>query len=483
MTTEEFWKIYISKEGILKDFDIIYDFFSADLPDDFTENYDVGEVILEVRGHNETAKNFDRVLNFTELLQTKHPELYSEHFQYFDDFLVDYHCFHQNIKEAENAFVNFQNHPEQDFDKLVIVFKKLLFYQCRDLLDKTIINIYDAIKNSSKLIEGAEFGIAVCKYYINLEYYYNKIDEQNEFAKHKFNESLIPFDFNHSDDVLLAIEKGFKHCDFSNDTLIDSQQENEYILTIQSQFLIEMRNKKFPFTLSGRLWDKMLDFWEDQKQKKKQKPDDYFFINTIPFEKFLSKLSGDFFLDNKSEMIAVLWGSVYIYDFLHLKGLINQETYNSFKESSKILKGKVIGQFTSDLWNSNFIHTWIKPDSISDIEFKEEDTIFRKSISLKPIPFTRLRSEIADELKNIGELSEFIIQGGKNDNTNSNSLFDKLFDSMQDTTKSKKNNIDKYTDTDVFQKIKPITNVKKVGRNDICSCGSGKKYKKCCENK
>ena len=26
----------------------------------------------------------------------------------------------------------------------------------------------------------------------------------------------------------------------------------------------------------------------------------------------------------------------------------------------------------------------------------------------------------------------------------------------------------------------PMVNVKKIGRNDPCSCGSGKKYKKCC---
>jgi uncharacterized protein YecA (UPF0149 family) len=26
----------------------------------------------------------------------------------------------------------------------------------------------------------------------------------------------------------------------------------------------------------------------------------------------------------------------------------------------------------------------------------------------------------------------------------------------------------------------PVTKVKKVGRNDPCPCGSGKKYKKCC---
>jgi preprotein translocase subunit SecA len=27
---------------------------------------------------------------------------------------------------------------------------------------------------------------------------------------------------------------------------------------------------------------------------------------------------------------------------------------------------------------------------------------------------------------------------------------------------------------------KPVTNDKKVGRNDSCPCGSGRKYKNCC---
>jgi preprotein translocase subunit SecA len=30
---------------------------------------------------------------------------------------------------------------------------------------------------------------------------------------------------------------------------------------------------------------------------------------------------------------------------------------------------------------------------------------------------------------------------------------------------------------------KPLTREQKVGRNEPCPCGSGKKYKKCCANK
>ena len=30
------------------------------------------------------------------------------------------------------------------------------------------------------------------------------------------------------------------------------------------------------------------------------------------------------------------------------------------------------------------------------------------------------------------------------------------------------------------EKQMPVVNEKKIGRNELCPCGSGKKYKKCC---
>ena len=54
MTAEEFWKKY-TKENILDIFDITCDFFSKELPADFIQNYDVGEVIVETKGHNQKA--------------------------------------------------------------------------------------------------------------------------------------------------------------------------------------------------------------------------------------------------------------------------------------------------------------------------------------------------------------------------------------------------------------------------------------------
>jgi hypothetical protein len=451
MQAEKFWNIYIETRNILEIFDITYDFFSNGVPDDFVENYDVNEVLLETRGHNETAKEFDKVLKFSFLIQEKYPAQYQELFHFFDEFLIDYYCYKKNESLAEQSFMNFFNNPEQDYDRLLSSLKKLLYYQNHvGLVDKTIISVYDTIKNSDALIGEPEYELSVLKFYINFEYYHSRITEQCQFEEDEFEKSLIPYELNLNKEVLTALLIGHHNPDSFQETLVNGfVQNNKYFFhSVLGQFLREMTNRDFSYALSGSLWDKMLEFWEKKSEKNVKDANGYFLINTADFEEYLQHLSGSNFRDNRSEMIAVLWGSVYVYDFLLSIGVINQETFNKFKTTSNIIKGKIINIHLCDLWNSNFVHQWKKPDSISEVEFNEEEKIFRKSLVLKNLPFFQLKSEIADELKNIGELSTYIMKGVKHD--------------------------------DISQKNTVSTEVK-VGRNDPCSCGSGKKYKKCCE--
>jgi len=463
---KEFWDKYLN-EDILEIFEMTCDFFSKELPKEFIENYDVGEVILETRGHHETAKNFDNVIRFSELLRKEQPKLYEEYFQYFDDFLIDYYCFHKDYNRVESSFCNFILYPTHDFDKYLISFRKLLFYGYTDILNVAITKNYKEVETSDKLIGNAGLDLALTKFYLTLEEFYLSDD----FDIKTFLIKLNKYDFDFNNDFLSAVETGMREQlskeDIENRFFNDRQN---FIITLGIFFLKYMQERKISFAISGRIWDNILTFWAENNDKNKCNPDDYFQVKVDELEKYLSSLSGDMFIDNKSEMIAVLWGSVYVYDFLKAIEIIKQNTFDNFIEITRILKGKVIGQFTSDLWNSNFVHLWEKPDSISTIEFLEEEKIFKKSILFKHQKFTRLRSEISEELANIGELSSHIIEGGKTDEIKYNtSLLDDFFDTNQGTNTYKENRM-----------LEPIMVEKKVGRNEPCPCGSGKKYKKCC---
>lgn len=468
MTTEDFWNKYIN-EDILEIFDFTCDFFSKELPKEFIENYDVGEVLLETRGHHEKAKEFDKVIKFSGLLQKKQPKLYEEYFQYFDDFLIDYYCFHNEHSKVEKSFSNFIFNPIHDFDQYLICFRKLLFYGHINILNHAIIKNYKEVDTSDELMGNAGYDLALSKFYITLEDFYQR-DNNSVFDRKKILEILDEYGFDFNEKFLSAIDTGMQE-QISKENIVTAflNDRKNFVITLEMYFLKYMQERKFSFALSGRLWDKVLAFWEENNNQKRCKPDDYFDMHTNELEKYLSSLLGDMFINNKSEMIAVLWGSIYIYDFLKLIEIISQETFDNFIEVSKVLKGKVIGQYTSDLWNSNFVHLWEKPDSISTTEFIEEEKIFKKSILFEHKKFTRLRSEIAEELANIGELSTHIIEGGRSDeNKYTPSLLDNFLDTNHDET-HEENGV-----------IEPVREEKKVGRNEPCPCGSGKKYKKCC---
>ena len=42
--------------------------------------------------------------------------------------------------------------------------------------------------------------------------------------------------------------------------------------------------------------------------------------------------------------------------------------------------------------------------------------------------------------------------------------------------------VDEVEETSIYEEVfeEPVINTVKVGRNDPCPCGSGKKYKNCC---
>jgi uncharacterized protein YchJ len=222
----------------------------------------------------------------------------------------------------------------------------------------------------------------------------------------------------------------------------------------------------------------MLEFLEDYNPDKKLNPDSYFSVKSNEFEKFLVEISGDIFLDNQSQMIAVLWGSVYIYDFLRSIGMISDETFDNFLYISRLLKGKVIGQYTPFLWRSNFVHVWEKPDCITNAEFVEEEKIFRKSFSFDNLEFSKLKEEISEELEEIGGLADFIVEGGKAKNNHGSSWIENVFGSSGEI-ESKDDS--QYTEINTYDE--PLIKGKKTGRNDPCPCNSGKKYKQCCGKK
>ena len=495
---EAFWKMY-ENEDILEVFDDACELFSAELAEDFVENYDVTEMILEVRGHQESAKNFDNVLRFTEILQKHQPALYQENFTYIDDFLVDYSCYTNDTALLNTAFDRFIADPLQDYDKYLMVFFKYLFYQHTSVLERAISANIETLRSDRSLMEGAEFDLAQCRLYMEMEAIYKKgADSYDRNALKTIIEQLGM----HWDDATFEhFVKGVLEPQMNAQDMdaLCSKKTSAFIAVMEGYFLRYMHAKGFVFYLSGKIWQQMEGYWSTNNKRKKS-PETVFAIDEESFNEYLNVYASWNFNANYSEMIALLWCSVYVYEFLNQFGLISDKSFNKFIIISRKLKGDVIARYIADLWNSNFVHAWPKPDCISETEFREEEAIFRKSVAFRYEGFEALKGELSDELSRIGELSEYIMEGGKAaEKKFDTSLLDKLF-SAQDGVKpvplsedNSANLLSVNRDKEEKRKPKsadpvfydssngePISVEKTAGRNDPCTCGSGKKYKKCC---
>jgi len=373
-------------ENLLDIFDITFDFFSKKLPQIFIEKCDVDEVVLETVDAQESAENYVNVLKFIKLIKEKQPQLYKKLFMYFDDFMIDYFCFCDDKKMVGSAFSNFIIDPLKDYDKLLCSYKKILCYQHTDLIKKFIAKNYKKVLESPEIIQGAESELGVTMLYLTLEEFYDS--DNSNFNKNDFIKKMTPYHFDLSDDFLTAFENGL-YKDVLDEKLIKENFKNDFsnfLFTLQGYFMKYMKNKNFSFALSGYLWDQMLPFWAQNNKKKIKSPDHSFKVKKNDFDQFFGGFLSDIFTDRRTEMISVLWGSVYIYDFFYSIGIISQKNYYEFLKISNSFKKTTINNFHT-LWKAGFVHTWNKADSVDNNTFIQEKKEFLKHAPNKNIIF------------------------------------------------------------------------------------------------
>jgi hypothetical protein len=445
MTTQEFWNKYINGR-ILDIFDDTYEFFADGLPQDFLDGYDADEVILETLGHNFEAKEFDRVFKFSDMLKQKYPDLYMQNFPYIDRNYIEYYCFKQEYEKAVDAFSNFVQHPTDNYDGYLDLLELLSYYGCNKLIEEAVtFKTIETVAGDQSLIFSAGEALVGMMFMTLVEKYY----DAGTFDEKGFSEIKALDGFTYKDTYLLAIEENL----FSPlpEKLPYDNDEEDYFL-IELSFLKYAKTKHIHFPAAHRIWEQMVAYWDKENKQGREK---FFSFNKKSFEKYVTRMLNAAFSDETYSMIAFVWGSVYIYDFLKKMDLISKVEYDLFLSGIRQIKGILIYYDLPNFWKGHFIHTWGIPDSIPASEFEQESKLFAKGFNLKPMPFKEWEPLLAGELEAMGELAAYIKE-------------------------EKDHDYDDADDDDTNTYTEPYIAPKQPGRNDPCPCGSGKKYKKCC---
>ena len=176
------------------------------------------------------------------------------------------------------------------------------------------------------------------------------------------------------------------------------------------------------------------------------------------FDQYLGILDEDIFTNNISDLVAIIWGGVYVYDFLKSIDLIGEEAYQNSINTLKASKDKILIHYNAYLWQTSFITQWKKPDCISEKEFEGEKEVFKESYSTIKAKSSEIPQEIRDEL------AQGFLEAEK-EMDESESSDDSLEELMEDFE----------VPADIASKPTTVEKEEEPGRNDPCPCGRGLK--------
>lgn len=380
MNFEEFWETYTSKD-ITTISDLVIEVFNQKLPNNIEEEYDLGEIITEFSGHHDTAKKFNEIEKFGEVLKNKQPNLYKKEGKYINEALIKYYCF---VKDEEKLKIQVEDaiNREYDYDLLLKSVKQLLYNQHIDQVNQIIELEYENVKESPELIQGAEFDLAVIKYYIELEQLYIDQKDNSSYDLTSFIEKISQSGFNFNQDYCKHLEIGLfdNSADVLKRLLSEFPNDRSYIMaSLEMKFLKFMREKKCSFPVAGKIWYNLFQYFEERKTKNWQ---NYFKIETHSFREFINNLSG-FLYQNTIEKALVIWGSSYFLDYIYQSQVILESYFYNQKETIERIKSEFKEVNKHELWEYSFIHTWM-PDELTNSEkWNEEKCLFESSYELK----------------------------------------------------------------------------------------------------
>lgn len=378
MDFKELWDRYLS-EDITTISDTIIEVFNQKLPDNIEEEYDLGELLAEFSGHHETSKKYDKIEAFAEVLKNKQPKLYEEEGGYINEGLITYYCF---LKEKDKLKIQVEDAIARDYDYDVVLegFKQLLYNNHIDLVNYVIEKEYENVKNSPKLIGGAEFDLALPKFYIELEQFFLTQKENDPIDSSHFQKNAEIYSFEFGDNFV-NIESGlFKDISDTLPKILKKFPKNRTaaMLTLEMNFLKMMSQKNCSFPISGTIWSKLHEYFEDKRSTNWQ---NYFSFKSSSFREFLNRQRG--FFSSNAKAVLLLWGSSYVLDFLHQNQIILDSKYTAQKKMIEGLKQEFKETNKYGLWEFNFIHAWEPAQGTEAEKWKAEKQEFEDSYALE----------------------------------------------------------------------------------------------------
>ena len=471
-TDADQWYEAYESAPLKRRYEILMETLDQALSEDFIEESDLITCLLEMIDELDSRNLSEQLLPFIGEIQTKQPDLYRAEYLYFDSPLAKYYLYRDDREKVAECLARFTENPVRGIDYMFPLLDYIRLYGHTDIAVKLCKKTYLPVKESPELMPNSEHDLGYLIFVDIIEKAYRHIRSGEAVDWEALVKEAEMYGYGGGQETIADIRdclvgeleggKAFV-ASFKKD------KENSTYSLVWAFLKHMLDQKDMPFICSNHIINGVLEFLARRKQRSKKSvsPGTYFAFSKGELDSYLARMLGGFMSMQQAKGIGILWGSVYLYDFLLSREIITDSMHRDIMKSVGALKKYVIKAFRKSLWKYDFVHRWTPPDSVSDDDFAAESELFSKT--------TETQEPLGDQLprRPMDMFSQFTSKAKPSDPAPPEPI---NFPSTGRKPAGKESGALEASGTK-----KP--NMPKIGRNAPCPCGSGKKYKKCCMDK
>ncbi len=424
----------------------------APISEDFEENTDISAYLIDLTDELIEQKRMAELLEFEQLVKEKQKRYYtSEGFLHISSMLLEYHLFFQEEEKAKATFAQFVKNPNEDIDLFLPALNTIALYGKNEWVSEICAKVYNPIKECDEYFGDPEVKMSYFYYFGSLQKVFETQNIESGEDLTDWANTLLEYDIEISSDICNTLAKVLST---PWENLKMQKNESHVDPWLHIAFIKYMHEtKNMSFSTSNIIYDLFYDFWTSEKKSKKdskkyskkysKKDGINYDIDFDSMDEYFGSLTG-FFNQYRNKGVAYVWSIPYVYDFLFSLDLIDSKLHQTAIDTGRKGRTFILGGEVNSSWKDGFIKYWEKADSISEEEHTE-------AVQKIDASFEHKYTKDYSKKENIWE------------------------DFMSSYEPSSKN----YKPKPVLKEI-PVRTDAKIGRNDPCTCGSGKKYKKCC---
>jgi hypothetical protein len=399
-------------------------------------------------------KKIDEVLSFISWYHQKDPTDYSERFEFIERDLCDYLIYNKNIAKLRERVSFIMQYPISSIDTLTIrLLHQLIYHGHYELAVNYAHAVWKPINESDQLYGFPAFPFINTIYVSELQQFYEAHPNGNPTDEDRLFQQMASMGYENDKSKFNQVLQSLRE-DLSITKIEDSIQKgkDDHMLILNIHFLKYMLHTyRLPFVFSNLIWN----FIATTKIFGKQKGvENWFYIDAQTLDKHIADRFDNFMGSNELEIFGKVWGLDFVLNFLHKQHLLSFEHYDNIIDNITYFRNEMIRISADNLWQMMFVFNWPRTDeyAVDPSEKRLFNDTFGVECSVAIENVERYLSiyQIPERIKKELKLKKSII---------SNPI-------------------------PIWSEQKPFIKEEiSIGRNEICPCGSGKKYKKCCINK